>query len=88
MSLTTSRERSASLSRSFDFIALLVGRESGVTLREIAECLDCTYRTAIRYANGAEVAGLVEWQRGLGGRGGPNQKGTVRLVNAKLRRAA
>lgn len=82
-------DRIGSLSRAFEFVSLLIGRER-VTLREIEREMGAHRRTVIRYAHSAEMAGLIEWHRGkpIGRDCDPNDRSWVRLLSARLRRAA
>ena len=69
--------------RAFDLVALLMGRE-WVTRQEIGETLGVCRRTALRYVAAAEMAGLIEVERGKSG-GYETSKTRVRLVNRRLR---
>lgn len=75
----------------FDFLSHLIGRD-WVTIWEIADAMGRSYRTAFRYAQAAEAAGLVEYRPGRGciprDTQRPDERGAVRLVSARLRRAA
>jgi predicted transcriptional regulator len=71
----------------FDFLATLIGRD-WVTIWEVAEKMGRHYRTVRRYALAAEMAGMVEYRMGISNAKRPEDRAAVRLVNARMRRAA
>lgn len=76
------------LLRAYELISLLMARENGATIAELAASMGCSVRTVQRYAEAAQIAGVAEWIHGKGGRWGSDNPGRVRLLNARLRRCA
>lgn len=83
----TNRNRPERLQTAFDFVAQLIGRD-WVPLLEIAEAMERSYRTVLRYALAAEVAGIAEYRPGSNNPRCAEDRSVVRLVSSRLRRSA